>query len=249
MERHNNLYSDYIIYVDESGDHGLLSINPEYPVFILVFCIFNKYNYGFNVVPKIIDLKFNTFGHDMVILHEHDIRKKQGHFSRMNKESRERFMEGITSIIEESPFVVIAVVINKIKHSQKYVDPANPYHLAMDYGLERVYRFLKEKNQEDKITSIICESRGRNEDNLLELEFRRVCDGNNYFRKKLPFEIIIADKRTNSAGLQIADMIARPIGLNILRPGQKNRAMEIIKTKFYCNGYGEYDGFGLKCFP
>jgi hypothetical protein len=29
--------SDYIIYVDESGDHGLSSINEQYPVFVLSF--------------------------------------------------------------------------------------------------------------------------------------------------------------------------------------------------------------------
>jgi hypothetical protein len=29
--------SDYIVYVDESGDHGLVSVDPEYPVFVLAF--------------------------------------------------------------------------------------------------------------------------------------------------------------------------------------------------------------------
>ncbi len=27
--------SDYIIYVDESGDHGLKNINKDYPIFVL----------------------------------------------------------------------------------------------------------------------------------------------------------------------------------------------------------------------
>lgn len=31
---------DYIIYVDESGDHGLQNIDPDYPVFVLSFCCF-----------------------------------------------------------------------------------------------------------------------------------------------------------------------------------------------------------------
>jgi len=35
-------FSDYIIHVDESGDHSLESIDPNYPVFVLAFCIFNK---------------------------------------------------------------------------------------------------------------------------------------------------------------------------------------------------------------
>ncbi|MDR2189439.1 MAG: DUF3800 domain-containing protein [Azonexus sp.] len=38
-------WSDTIIYVDESGDHSLESIDPEYPVFVLAFCIFRKDEY------------------------------------------------------------------------------------------------------------------------------------------------------------------------------------------------------------
>jgi hypothetical protein len=60
-------------------------------------------------------------------------------------------------------------------------------------------------------------SRGAKEDKELELEFRRICDGANFFRKPLPFDIIIVDKKTNSEGLQLADLTARPIGLSVLR--------------------------------
>jgi hypothetical protein len=38
-------FSDYIIYVDESGDHGLSKIDGSYPVFVLVFTIFNIKSY------------------------------------------------------------------------------------------------------------------------------------------------------------------------------------------------------------
>lgn len=70
-------YSDYIVYVDESGDHGLVSIDKQYPIFVLSLCIFNKKTYSEKIVPELMSLKFKTFGHDMVILHEHDIRKKK----------------------------------------------------------------------------------------------------------------------------------------------------------------------------
>ncbi len=98
-------------------------------------------------------------------------------------------------------------------------------------------------------THVIVEKRGKKEDAELELEFRRVCDGGNYEGTQLPFEIIFADKRSNSSGLQLADLVARPVGMKILRPGQQNRAYEIIKKKFYRNSSGYYQGCGLKCFP
>jgi hypothetical protein len=43
IERHEAVeYGDYIVYVDESGDHGLRSMDPNYPLFVLAFCIFDK---------------------------------------------------------------------------------------------------------------------------------------------------------------------------------------------------------------
>lgn len=41
-----------------------------------------------------------------------------------------------------------------------------------------------------------------------------------------------ASKNHNSTGLQLADLIARPIGMKTLKPEQSNRAYEIIKEKF-----------------
>ena len=48
--------SDYIVYVDESGDHGLLSIDPQYPVFVLAFCVFHKEDYRLIASPALQDL-------------------------------------------------------------------------------------------------------------------------------------------------------------------------------------------------
>jgi len=45
-----------------------------------------------------------------------------------------------------------------------------------------------------------------------------------------------ADKKTNSIGLQLSDMIARPIGKNFINSKEENRAYDIIKTKLYESG-------------
>ena len=54
-------FSDYIVYVDESGDHSLEYINPEYPVFVLAFCIFKKHLYINKITPAIEEFKFKHF--------------------------------------------------------------------------------------------------------------------------------------------------------------------------------------------
>jgi hypothetical protein len=63
-------YSDYIVYIDESGDHRLLSIDPDYPIFVLPACIFDKSTYSAEIVPSLQNFNFKYFGHDIFILHE-----------------------------------------------------------------------------------------------------------------------------------------------------------------------------------
>ena len=242
-------HSEYIIYVDESGDHSLESIDPDYPVFVLSFCIFRKQDYVQAITPAIRELKFATFGHDMVVLHEAEIRRKKGVFAHLSKGPRESFLNRLTEIIDAAAFKLVAVVIDKRKLKDRYFRPEHPYHLALEYGLERIYRLLQDAGQNGALTYVVCEARGAKEDAELELEFRRICGGANYFRGALPFDLIVANKQTNSEGLQLADLTARPIGLAVLRPDQDNRAAKVLEGKFYRDKLGNKDGIGLKVFP
>ena len=72
-------FSDYIVYVDESGDHAMgKSIDKDFPVFVLAFCIFKKSDYATTIVSEMKHFKFKYFGHDVVNLHEREIRKAKG---------------------------------------------------------------------------------------------------------------------------------------------------------------------------
>lgn len=158
-------------------------------------------------------------------------------------------MDALSALIEAIPFTLIAVVIDKKKLKRRYTSPAHPYHLALQFGLERLARFLRGEGEEKKSLAVICEARGGKEDGELELAFRRVCDGDNFSGDRYPYEIHIADKKCNSEGLQLADLTARPIGMSVLKPGQANRAFDVLRGKLYRNGYGMAAGFGLKTFP
>ena len=101
-------FSDYIVYVDESGDHGLVAFDREYPVFVLAFCVFQKKHYLDYVVPQIQQFKFRHFGHDSVILHESDIRKDRGDFNFLkSRESKEAFMNELNRVVENAQFTLI----------------------------------------------------------------------------------------------------------------------------------------------
>jgi len=81
-------------------------------------------------------------------------------------------------------------------------------------------------------THVLCEARGHNEDQDLELAFRRICGGDNFSGVEMPFDPVICDKKSNAIGLQLADLVARPIGM---KPDK--------------DATGRYLGYGLKCFP
>lgn len=247
-------FSKYIVYVDESGDHSLQSIDENYPIFVLAFCIFHKRHYSEVIVPALEKFKFNHFGHDQVVLHENEIRRRKGAFKIFkNKEHHQYFINQLTEVIEFSNFILISATIDK-RRLRKTNPEDNAYHIALAMCMESLNEFLAEKGQNTKKTHIVVECRGEKEDKDLELEFRRICDGKNYLNASLPFEIIFSDKKVMSSGLQLADLVARPIGLHTLRPEQQNRAFEILKDKFFCAGGRDelgkhFKGVGMRVFP
>ena len=62
------VFGDYIIYVDESGDHSLVSIDQRFPLFALVFCVFRIERYVQDIVPVAQRLKFDFFGRDQTAM-------------------------------------------------------------------------------------------------------------------------------------------------------------------------------------
>ena len=243
-------FSDCIVFVDESGDHGLANVDPSYPMFVLALCVIRKQAYIDVVCPAMQRLKFRHWGHDSLVLHEHDIRKPAGQFGFLFNPARRRaFMDDLNELMELAPFTLIASVIRKNDLTRAYALPANPYHLCLEFGLERLYRFLEGCGQGDRLTHVVVEQRGRREDAELELEFRRICDGANFMTRRLPFDIVMSPKQSNAPGMQLADLVARPIGIKALRPLQENRAYQILETKFRRSPQGEIRGWGLKSFP
>jgi hypothetical protein len=243
-------YSEYVIYVDESGDHTLTAIDRDYPVFVLDFCIFRKDSYANVVAPQVQAFKFAHFGHDIVVLHEHEIRKQKPPFVFLkSRDKRDAFMDGLNRLIEQADFTIVAAAIHKERLTQRYAAPSNPYEMALTFCMERAHAFLRDRGQHMLTTHIVVERRGKREDDELELAFRRIRDGANFVGEMPGFEIIFADKKTNSAGLQLADLTARPIGRHVLDPAQPNRAWEIIEPKLRRSPAGVVRGWGLKVFP
>lgn len=105
-------FSDFIVYADESGDHGLGRVDAGFPVFVLACCLFRKNAYINRLVPGLHGFKFRHFGHDGVILHERDMRKDEGAFAMLKSADRkELFVKELTEIVRQTPMEVVAAVI------------------------------------------------------------------------------------------------------------------------------------------
>ncbi len=247
----------WIGYLDETGDPHLANIDRDFPVFGVSLCLFEKFAYAREVVPSMLDLKFRWWGHDMVVLHEAEIRKREAPFVFLaDPQKRLAFMNELSSIIVQAPMILFAAVIRK----QEFVDQRRDgelYSTALRFILERVAMKLRSAEVgsfRSKVAAIrpfvlVAEKRGHKEDSELELAFRRICDGQNYRGERWPFELYFASKKANSTGLQLADLTARPIAMSVIRPGQTNRAFDLLKGKFYRSPQGVVEGVGLKVFP
>jgi hypothetical protein len=233
-------FSDFIIYADESGDHGLgKDIDPNYPIFALVFCIIRKKDFIKEIVTAIKKFKFDYWGHDAVILHEREIHKSKDDFAFLltGLNLRERFYNDLNKLIEAATMKIAAAVIDKIKLQERYKEPWNPYEIALYLCMEQLYERLCLEKQSTKLIHIVFESRGKKEDAKLKEEFLKISRNETRWGYKnldftrFKFEPIFKNKLSNSTGLQLADLKARPIGISALRPTQPNRAMEIIQPK------------------
>lgn len=231
-------FCDYIVYADESGDHGIASIDAHYPIFVLTFALVAKRDYISDIVPRFQALKFTFFGHDQLVLHERDIRKQLGAFGvfRVDAAKRTAFLDAINETVAGSSVELYSAVIRKSDLLARYAAPKNPYEIALLFCMERVMLRLLQLGQAGRHVHVVFESRGAEEDKSLLTEFGRIVRNETWGYRQLDFRAfewtaLMAPKASNSSGLQLADLASRPIGLHTLKPNQPNRAFEILAPK------------------
>lgn len=241
--------SNYVAYFDESGDHGLNNIDAAFPVFVLCGCVFRIDHFLDRDLPAFTRLKFRYFGHDAPVFHSRDIRKQVGPFQILSDPAtRTRFMADVAAFYANSSCTIIAAGIDKNRLRKQYRYPSDPYEISLLFCLERLYGFLADRGEQLGTLSCVFEKRGVAEDNRLAAQFVRICGGENYWGQ-LPFQAIFADKQTNMAGLQMADLAAYPIARYFIDPTAPNLAYAAIEPRFRRSTGGKVTGYGLKLFP
>lgn len=242
----------YYLFIDESGDHGLATLDPSFPVFLLCGLLTSEENYK-DIRSSINGLKDKFWKNKKVILHSRDIRKCEKEFQILfDLEIKREFYEIINQIIQNSKYRIISSAINKAKYIKMYGRLSNDvYELSLSFIIERAIFSLDEVNNVEKHLEIVIEKRGNKEDRKLAEHFQRLMSrGTNYVSaqrlKDVNMKIVFKDKKENINGLQLADLVAYPIARYVIDPKRANPAYDILNNKIYNKNGKKY---GLKVFP
>ncbi len=244
-----------ILFLDESGDTNLRNVDPAYPFFVLGGIIVDEEHYETKIIPAVNDLKRMLFGRTDIILHTADIsRNRNGFEGLIDTNFRQKFYKALNCLMQTVEYEILACVIDKKRHVEKYADNArDPYELSLDILVERFVYALKETMTQGKI---IAEKRNSYQDKLLMEAWQNyLCRKGTYYLPETQIfslidrELKLVDKKDNVAGLQIADLVVTPIGRWAM--GKKaHEDWEIIKTKFRKDSKtGRIEGYGLIVLP
>jgi len=88
---------EVVVFLDETGTPSLDTIDADFPIFLLALLICTPATYIDRIVPSVYRLKYRYFGHEGVVLHSHEIRKRIEAFTILNDPSvRIPFLQGIS---------------------------------------------------------------------------------------------------------------------------------------------------------
>lgn len=243
--------NEKVMFLDESGNHGLVKIDPDYPVFVLGGVIVDQDYANGELAERVHQFKRDLFGRDDLLLHTADITRNRNGYERMKEpEFRQRFYEQMNILMRDLEYQVVACVIKKDVHFAHYGYAAiDPYMLSLDILVER---FCFELEDSQCRGMIVAEKRSPLLDRELDIAWLNLkIQGTHYVQAKTIDERILGlvsrHKQENIAGPQLADLVISPIGRFVLG----KRVFEdwaIVESKLRRRG-GDYENAGLIVLP
>lgn len=242
-----------VLFLDESGDHSLDKIDPQYPVFVLGGIIVDLIYAKGEMDQRVGQFKYSQFGTEDIILHTSDITRNRNGFEELKDPvTRAAFYAGLNGLMESLRYQVLACAIKKEDHLRRYGEAADdPYSLCLHVLVER---FCYELKASDEKGFIVAECRNPHLDGLLQAAWQGLASTGTYFvrggqiGRQIP-KLALRPKSSNIAGLQLADLVVSPIARHVL--GKPRRPdYDIIERKFRrVPGREGYHGTGLVVLP
>jgi hypothetical protein len=255
------------LYVDESGDHVFNKLDQPSHRFLCLLGVWFRGTDYLSFHHDLESFKQRHFPHspdEPLVLHREDIVSRRSHFWRLRDPERHAaFDEDLLSLIKGAEFTQVAVVIDKLRLREAYPTPAHPYHLAMGFLLQRYCGYL---NHVSRQGDVMAESRGGREDGLLKDSYSRVFERGAWMFRADVFQraltsrqLKLKPKSANVAGLQLADLLVKPIKNMVLAEQGKSmaqastfeeRLVQIARPKLNHHLYdGRVEGYGTVFFP
>lgn len=259
----------YRIYLDESGDHVYRATQESAHRFLgLLGCWFKNTDYLL-FHDALEELKKRYFHHhpdNPVILHREDIINRRKVFKTLqDDQKRAEFDNDLLNVVQAADFRVVIVVIDKASLRALYGEGAgHPYHIGLGFLLQRYAGYL---NHINRVGDVMAEARGGKEDALLKDSYTRVYERGiwgftsaEFFQSALTSrQLKLQGKRANISGLQLADLIAHPAKLWVLRYYNllddplapfAERLMKIVEEKLNRHLYNnKILGYGFVLYP
>lgn len=242
----------YFLFIDESGDHGLVSVDPNFPVFILCGIIVSEQEYQ-EIINKMDNIKKMFWGNKTVIFHSRDIRKCEKEFQILfDLDIKRRFYDAVNKLVQTTNYVIITSAIKKDDYINRYGKlVSDVYEIALSFILERSIFLLDDRPDKPHQLNIVVERRGKREDKSLHEHFQKLASrGTAYITpnriRNYSMNISFKSKYEDISGLQLADLIAYPVARYVIDPDRANPAFDILRSKIYEKRKKMY---GLKVFP
>lgn len=241
-----------VLFLDESGDHNLSVIDPQYPMFVLGGVILEVDYAKGPLTDAVNDFKRRMLGRTDIVLHTADIIRNRNGFERMKDPGfRAEFLNGLNALMRWSEYRVVACSVHKTAHLARYgFGAVDPYMLSLDVLVER---FCMDVGDAARGGYIVAEKRDPVLDRGLDLAWLNLKINGTRFVQAHDIDnriggLALRAKSDNIAGLQLADLVVSPIGRHVLgKPDRED--WTIVESKFRRSPKGKIDGYGLVCLP
>lgn len=255
------------MYLDEVGNADMKASPDPNHRYLSLTGILMDLDYVHDVVSPFLEgIKRRFFAShcdEPIILHRKELINKNYPFSALREPAIEAaFNQELLFFLETAEYVVLTATIDKHEHLRRYSGwHFHPYHYCQEVILERYAKWM---NRRDLRGDVWGESRGKKEDAALKDSFARICRQGSSQTAARVFSCIcrqdikLRRKADNTAGLQLADLVAHPSFKVMLAKknaeslpenfgGKVGRILE--SSKYDRSPAGQVEGWGRKWLP
>lgn len=247
-----------IVFIDECGNHR--SHDHYFPYFSVAAVVINDEDYA-NVQQRWRDWRYEYMREPERATHEPKMRMQNLGYSLKNGKSVDVAQSSLNNLLMDLPFHLVASVLDHREFSVQYgrstVDeflPRDAYLMSITFALERVAHLLHH-GMGDRLARVLADSRERSNDARLQMEYQRLqIEGTlflapEWFRHQFDAFMRFLPRTDDEVGLQIADLMARPVAEKYKDPSSSPLRWDVAKAKLYQGGADTRPAWGLKLFP